>query len=271
MKDRDPVYRKNAVHALNALLDADRSVLPVLVEALVDPYDNVALCALQGLKDAGKKAVAPLLVAVKKAAPQHQGRFSAAFRLIGPEARAAVPTLLGLLKGPDEYSRAAAAAALGSVTGREYKPDPRVVPALAERIKKGGPQERYAAAWALGRIGPNARTAVPALIELLKDEQQYDLPGATAEHPDFGRPFGMRGYQPSVLAHIPAAALGNIGPDARAALPALRKIALRQVIGCTEAAAREALQQIEPGPPKGPEKPAPGDGDAGRADPPSRK
>jgi HEAT repeat protein len=116
-------------------------------------------------------------------------------------------------------------------------------------VKKGGPLERYAAAWALGRIGPNARTAVPALIELLKDGKEYDLNLHYGSNPAFGVPRSPREIPPSIMAYIPAEALGNIGPDARAALPGLREMALLRGSrsGNTAFAASEAIKKIDPG------------------------
>lgn len=66
-------------------------------------------------------------------------------------------------------------------------------------------ETRMFAAIALANIGPDARKAVPALIETLKDKHK-DMPTESARF---------------VLDATVALALGNIGPDAKAAVPTL--------------------------------------------------
>ena len=74
------------------------------------------------------------------------------------------------------------------------------MPALIKRLWDDMPSVRSAAAEALGRIGPDAKQAVPALIAALSDDEQEDaLHSAAAE------------------------ALGLIGPAAKAAVPILKK------------------------------------------------
>ena len=85
---------------------------------------------------------------------------------------------------------------------------PGVGPLIRE-LKHPEPYIRMLAASALGRIGPDAREAVPALIELLADNEAY----------------GADGWLPSPsVCSIAAEALGKLGPDAGAAIPALEKL-----------------------------------------------
>jgi len=69
-----------------------------------------------------------------------------------------------------------------------------------EALKDSNPKTRVGAAWALGRIGPSAAPAVPALIEALSD-------------PD------------KLVRTQSIAALGKIGPGAAAAIPSLDQLA----------------------------------------------
>ena len=71
-------------------------------------------------------------------------------------------------KEKGESSRRAAAHALGQI-GPEAK---AAVPALMELLKDTDSELRWLAALALGQIGPEAKAAVPALMELLKDEEE---------------------------------------------------------------------------------------------------
>jgi len=65
-------------------------------------------------------------------------------------------------------SRRAAAYALGKM-GPEAK---MAIPALTELLRDKDTEVRQAAAYALGAMGPEANTAIPALTELLKDEYE---------------------------------------------------------------------------------------------------
>ena len=62
---------------------------------------------------------------------------------------------------------------------------------------------RFDAAWALWKLGPKAKSAVPAIAELLKDKDEQVRQAAVG-------------------------ALGSIGPEAKAAVPALTEL-LREI------------------------------------------
>ncbi len=82
---------------------------------------------------------------------------------------------------------------------------------------------REGAATALGRLGPDAAPAVPALIEAFEDPDDY-------------------------VRWKAAEALGEIGPAAKDALPMLDAAAnAKQIDVITQAAARKAVQQIRGG------------------------
>lgn len=87
---------------------------------------------------------------------------------------------------------------------------------LAEALQYGDPRERYRAAQFLGRFGPKAVDAVPALVAALADEKQTVRQDA-------------------------AIALGKIGPTAKAAIPALTAIQEERPVGYY---AKKALTEI---------------------------
>ena len=97
-----------------------------------------------------------------------------------------------------------------------------VMPALIDVLRDGdeGPDVRGGAAWALGEIGPEAKPAVPALIELLEHEN------------DWAR-------------EMAAGALGRIGPEAEEAIPMLEQVADKENEDpYVRLAAREALETL---------------------------
>ncbi|MEP7339924.1 MAG: HEAT repeat domain-containing protein [Acidobacteriota bacterium] len=119
------------------------------------------------------------------------------------------------LDTPEAADRGTVVMALGQ-SGSE------TVPILVEvLVKDPHPQVREFAAIAISRMGPDAKAAVPALIDALKDLA-----------------IGVRSWS--------AQALGMIGPEAKAALPALKELSsddnqeLRSI-------AERALQQIKAG------------------------
>jgi HEAT repeat protein len=85
------------------------------------------------------------------------------------------------------------------------------VPALATALHDPDCRTRRAAAEILGRIGPAARDAVPALMDALPRPPNSRVCGRAAE----SGPIDVR--------TVIAVSLGQIGPDARAAIPALTR------------------------------------------------
>jgi HEAT repeat protein len=158
------------------------------------------------------KTVHEWLQAVR-AAPAQRPKAAAAFRKVGPAAKAAVPALLAALRERGEPIRSLAAQALGRIGAKARE----AVPALLELLRDKNDSLRFDAAEALSRIGPGA-DAVPVLAKRLRD--RYFAVGRTA-----------------------AAALGKIGPAAKDAVPDLTKaLKDRQLRGW----AADALGRIGP-------------------------
>lgn len=89
---------------------------------------------------------------------------------VGPE-EGVVPALIRTLEDDeDEYVRGAAAWALGDIG-----PEEGVVPALIRALEEDEKSwVRRSAAWGLEKIGPEAVDAVPALIQTLGVEDEYE-------------------------------------------------------------------------------------------------
>jgi len=175
----------------------------------------------------------------------------------GPEARGAIDALIEALEDKDEYVRAAAGRALGKI-GPEAE---RAIPALMKLIKDHVMIVRMGAAVGLGGIGPKAMEAIPLLAEALESQNEDHnvkyraaealgaigseavpaLTEAVKNNQYFvrrisARALGNTGAAAAVgpliealedddrnVRSISAQMLGKIGPDAKEAVPALKK------------------------------------------------
>ena len=173
---------------------------------------------------------------------------------IGPSAVEAVPVLLAVLDQGEEGYRSSAAMALGAMGPAARAAVPALIHAL-------GSDDRYtytSAADALGKIGPAARAAVPDLQQALRDpDPRLRLqaaaalwridPACTAD--------SVQGLT-RLLEHLPpeieqtwvriVRTLGEIGPPAQSAVPALRQF-LRERQDPRPAEAARALWRIDRG------------------------
>jgi HEAT repeat protein len=130
----------------------------------------------------------------------------------------AIPALLSMLEKDDAEVRSIAADVL-----RKAWPTAVVVPNLAAALKSGDANVRAPAVLLLGRIGPDASSAVPALLEILIE---------TLESND------------DALVTGAAKALAKFGREAAPAVPKLRALKDRGKSESSEAAAA-ALEVIE--------------------------
>jgi HEAT repeat protein len=146
--------------------------------------------------------------------------------LLGWCGRSAVPTLIRLLGDQDDYVRVQSAQALAHLG-----PEAEVaVPALMTTLSDPQPGVRSSAAQALGTIGPAAREAAPLLMQILKGPMPYERQAAAFA---LGRIGDARAVGPlqGLLTEadwsgrwIAARALGDLGPSAKEAIPALEML-----------------------------------------------
>jgi HEAT repeat protein len=201
LEDSDGQIRAAAAWALGRLPPAPAGLVPRLVRQLADPNIHARLCAAESLG------------------------------LFGTAATEAVPQLIDVLEDAEARARGEA--------GRLSPPAPdaevEVVSKRCEPLRvmhKWHEEMRCAAMEALGRIGPAAKSAVPALVRAL--ELKGESPNYSIEDCDRCR--------------IAAEAIGGIGPDAEAAVPSLVKLLGTWVNdgGVTNSAIAEALGRIGP-------------------------
>ncbi|WP_439621411.1 HEAT repeat domain-containing protein [Gemmata sp.] len=183
--------------------------------------------------------------------PDARTRYQAAkaIKEIGPDAKAAVPLLVPLLKTSTPEEREMVAFAVGAV-GPAAKD---AVPALTDLLKDQPSYVKYAAAVALGQIGPDAKAALPALTPLVEGRDDFNRIGAAYANWQIS---GETKTAMFVLLHTITAVdhhtrgvtinrLGRMGPAAKEAVPAL-VTALKDANKDNQRAAAAALKLIDP-------------------------
>ena len=146
-----------------------------------------------------------------------------------------------LKKGEHALRRAEAIVYLGAAC---YAP---AVPRLSELLREADPGTRYLAAKALGQIGDEAESALPALLEALRGQDMFLRAGVTGALIKIGYP-AVPGLtqalfdQSSAVKRAACKALGKIGSER--AVPALI-FSLRDGNAGVRKLAREALQRID--------------------------
>jgi HEAT repeat protein len=252
VKDASATVRAAAVRSLSNFTRGDDSMIPGFLSMLENDEPEVRRACVEVLGTARPTpALVPALIDTLRS-HDRQVRFYSARLLgrIGAEAKAAIPSLILVLKEPIDPEIAqtkvlttewdpsgSAAIALGQIAASE-----EVIAALSETLSSGIPERRLSAAEALGRIGPRAAPVSPALIGALKEllDSQEERPGAYTMAVALGRiapnsasaqdavitlmrVLGSSRYR---LASVGAAeALGKFGRDAASAVPKLRALA----------------------------------------------
>src|SRR5206468_1542583 len=131
----------------------------------------------------------------------------------GPEAKGAVPALIGVFRDAEAtFLHPLAAVALARI-------GPVAVPELKGGLKDRAALVRSGSALALSLMGPKAKEAAGALAEALADREAFVRQAA-------------------------ASALGQIGPGAKGSAPALRK-ALRDREGGVRVESADALWRVD--------------------------
>ena len=158
---------------------------------------HAAATALRNIGSDAKDAASSLVNLVRNEKNTELRSLAAeALGRIGPEAKIAVPALREAMAGLNPFAKVAAALALWRINSGDEE-------ALQELVRLLGDHDsnvRHYAAMALKEIGPQARTAVAALMDCLSDDNDDLTQGGAA------------------------AALGAIGPEAKEAVPALIKL-----------------------------------------------
>ncbi len=280
LDDLNTEVRRAAVVSLGQLGERAAPAVPKLRRLLDDssPDDWWDLLPIIAEIGPGAADLVPDLVGLLD--ETHFRRYSAARALgeIGPAAEEAVPALVAYLEDRDMTFRAEVAKTLWQINRH-----PRAIPTLIDVLQHDESPD-YVAEF-LGRIGPQAAAAVPTLVERLEDERGINTAVAEAlwkiaKHPavipaltrhleadwngiEAARALWEINKSPKAIAALAEATregvrldefqqavfamafLRDIGPEAKAAAPALEEL-LRCSDRMYEEAIVEALEKIDP-------------------------
>ncbi len=173
LRDSSPLVRAHSAHALGQLGPAARPAVEALAPLLADPEAKVRRAAVRAWLRIGPdpQAVAPLLAKVLKDADPAVR--TGALEILATLGKPAVPALIAALKQEKvAYWACLALAEIGP-------PAAPAAPCLVDVLKKDTrPEVRREAALALGSMGPAAASAVPTLTGALGDNEVTVAAGA---------------------------------------------------------------------------------------------
>ncbi len=231
-KGLDPAVAKSVnVGNIKALNDQDPSFAKV-AEGLTPLLLKVNMKDEKAVRELLKPSSVPGLIAMlKDSDAQVRLRAAQLLRIMGTDAKAAVPALIVAAKDREVLVRASAIAALAT-QGRDALP---ALPTLREALKD---DEMFgvvaaAAALAIGKLGEEAKAAIPDLIEALKRRGIGATVGVLAAVQELG-PVAADAA-PEIAALLKESSLpffrnaclntlAKLGPAAHAAIPELVKI-----------------------------------------------
>lgn len=249
LKSEEPEVRATAAKALAALEPAPNLLTPMLEEALRDADEQTTHHALDAVAGLGSAMVPQLIGALRFESLRPRVVFL--LGEIGPDAEAAVEALAELIEAPNRRTQHESLLALAKI-GPAASP---AVPSLTGALRQREGPCRYGAAYALGRIGPQAESAIPALrdatqssddtLALLSAWALAQIAPECQECTEQTVPVLVGGLEHPNASHRreAAAALGSLGPLARAAVPALEQATEDADLG-VRAAATAALEAV---------------------------
>ncbi|QEL20255.1 HEAT repeat domain-containing protein [Limnoglobus roseus] len=168
LKDEDPRTAAGAAQAIGSMGAEAAPAVPQLAEAMRGT--NIVLCRLaaKALSQIGRPSLATLISHLKHHDPFVKGEAAVALGWMGPAAAAAVQPLTELLRGSQMRKASPSQYASGLLgCGTPTTPVAPPSPVAADNQTEEG--TRINAVTALGRIGPDAMTALPYLQDALTD------------------------------------------------------------------------------------------------------
>ena len=266
LEDESAQVREQAAWACDSYKEGLSPLLPDLfarLERAQPPLRSTLWQCLEG-GIADPTLVPFLRKRLRSPSPEVRSAAAALLARMGPKAVAATPELLALLvdpfvpqePNPPRFDRQPNPARSAAWALSKLPLTSQIIHGLVANLHSEVPDRRDDAAQFLRDMGPAARTSVPALItafreRLNKDQTVHWIAQALAsiapgtEFVDASLAVLMEGLQsknPNIRSET-ARALGQMGPQAKAAIPLLRRIAAEH--GPIQQNARRALQAIE--------------------------
>jgi HEAT repeat protein len=272
--DKNYEYREYVIESLGELGPEARESVPTLIEIVKSPektkYRRRAVDALGQIGPAASSAVPALIAVLSNDKDRVQDHAVIALGMIGPAARDALPPLRARLTQPKGSGKILLAVAVAKIGDQQKAAEALLEVARAHR--KRIPHE--SALIALGNIGPDAASALPALKKLLRDEDGWSDRWAAFAICRIGRPVKMgdrivderqEGFEAlTALIHEPDRRYGRfgvtevvqqLGPDAKPLVPAFvavlkdkksrERLAVLQSLSAIGPAAAEAVPTLE--------------------------
>ena len=224
------LLRERSAEQLGIIGERGAPAMTILIPALDDDRPGVVSEVQRALRRISQHGPLLPLQGLVDANPLVRARTAEVLSDLGSRAKPAVPALVGALADPEEDVRHSAARALGATAAGEAI----AVPALVRALNDPAGRVRGASAEALGEIGAVAQTAVPALVEKLKDpEVAVRVAAAKAlwqlEHrAEAVVPVLVQALEDPTVRWHASFVLGEIGPEAAGAVPALVRVLQRE-------------------------------------------
>ena len=229
--------RVAATLALSRLGKTDPSAIELLIAQFLDANEDVCLFAARGLAGIGKPAVEPLIACLKHDDPRIRRWSAYAIGEMKEKPTEAIPHLVANISHKTPIVRAEAISTLGSMKSAAKKAMPEITAALDDQDAN----VRATAAAASWFIDKQVDVPVAGLIKSLKNKKHpvedraasVDVLAIIGSQCDVE--FTKETIVPALAAALDGAevllryhvalAFGTLGPRAKAAVPALRRLA----------------------------------------------
>jgi HEAT repeat protein len=248
LKHQDPFVRAAAARALAALPPAPEITAPIWEKALLNADETTLRYALDALAGQGTKMVPRLIEGLKY--PKARASIVYILGQIGPDAAPATEALAALTTDKHAHIVQESLVALAKIGPGAKAAVPQLI-----KVLEAGDEASDAAAYALGRIGPEAAAADAALAAALKSRDLSltvvaawalnKIHPASADMAAKTVPVLVAGLSDPLAKNRQAAveALGELGPLAKDAAAALEKAQGDKDRAVREAAAK-ALKSV---------------------------
>ena len=254
-KDDNELIRLSAVQRIGLLGPAARTAVPDLIEATKDKAAAVsssALASLCLLAPLPKDKTAFVVEAWLRSKPDVFGRETVNLSRLGPDA---IPALVKVISGSDDTARLRVLSAMSDMFS-DFNFGPEALEAVPEYVKLMQRKEErvvYFSICSLARVGPDT---IPDLVKALSHPNAEVRRIAQLQLAVLYRPADRTAAIPALIAMVKdpeeglrvdaARALGDYGPAAKSAIPALIEATRQKSPMYLASSACQALGEIDP-------------------------